>query len=127
MSWIHKKCSGIKGSLHRDPDFSCAGCLGKACPIDGMLVKELLVDDEKVEAVPEFCFLGDMLSAGGGCELAADTHCKSAKGKFRQLLPLHTNRNLPRLTRGRVYSTYVLPHAAATWAITGYTLSPAAH
>ena len=88
MSWIHKKCSGIKGSLRRDPDFSCAGCLGKARPIDGRLVKEVPVDDETVEAVPE--------SAGGGCELVAVTHCKSAKGKFRQLLPIHTNRNLPR-------------------------------
>ena len=78
LSWIHKKCSGIKGSLRRDPDFSCAACLGKARPIDGRLVKEVLVDGEKVEAVPEFCYLGDMLSAGGGCELATVTHCKSA-------------------------------------------------
>ena len=78
MSWIHKKCSGIKGSLRRDPDFSCAGSLGKARPIDGRLVKEILVDDENVEAVPKFCYLGDMFSAGGGCELAAVTHCKSA-------------------------------------------------
>ena len=78
MSWIHKKCSGIKGSFRRDPDFSCAACLGKASPIDGRLVKEVLVDNEKVEAAPEFCYLRDMLSAGGGCELAAVTHCKSA-------------------------------------------------
>ena len=42
------------------------------------LVKEVLVNDEKVEAVPEFCYLGDILSAGGGCELAAVTDCKSA-------------------------------------------------
>ena len=41
-------------------------------------MKKVLVDDETVEAVPEFCYLGDMLSAGGGCELAAVTHCKSA-------------------------------------------------
>ena len=61
---IHKKYSGIKGSLHRDTDFSCAGCLGKVRSIDGILVKEVLVDDEKVEAVPEFCYLEDMLSAG---------------------------------------------------------------
>ena len=39
---------------------------------------KVLVDDEKVEAVPEFCYVGDMLSAGEGCELAAGTHCKSA-------------------------------------------------
>ena len=78
LSWVHKKCNGIKGSLRRDPDYSCAGCLGKARPIDGRLVKEVLVDGEKAEAVPEFCYLGDMLSAGGGCELAAVTNCKSA-------------------------------------------------
>ena len=41
-------------------------------------MKEVLVNDEKVQAVPEFCYLGDMPSAGGGCELAAVTHCKSA-------------------------------------------------
>ena len=76
LSWIHKKCSGIKGSLCRDSDFSCAACLGKARPIDERLVKEVL-DDEKVEAVPEFCYLGDMLSADRGYELAAVTHCKS--------------------------------------------------
>ena len=46
-------------------------CLGTARPIDGRTVKEVKVDDEKLEAVPEFCYLGDMLSAGGGCELAA--------------------------------------------------------
>ena len=39
------------------------------------------------EAVREFCYLGDMLSAGGGCELAAITPCKCALGKD-QLLPL---------------------------------------
>ena len=40
LSWIHKKCSRIKGSLRRDHDFSCAGCLGKARPTDRRLVKE---------------------------------------------------------------------------------------
>ena len=126
LSWIHKKCSGIKGPLRPDPDFRCARCLGKARPIDGRLVKEVQVDDETVEAVPEFCYLGDMLSAGGGCELAAFTRCKSAWGKFRQLLPLLTNRNLPLLTRGRVYSTCVrsvMLHAAETWAMTVATLN----
>ena len=69
--------------------------------IDGRTVKELKVDDEKLEAGPEFCYLGDMLSAGGGCELAAVTSCKCAWDKFCQLLPFLTNRNLPLVTRGR--------------------------
>ena len=69
LSWIHKKCSGIKGPLRPDPDFRCACCLGKAPPIDGRLVKEVKVNDQNVEAVPELCYLGDMISAGGGCHL----------------------------------------------------------
>ena len=126
LCWIHKKCSGIKGPLRPDPDFRCARCLGKARPIDGRTVKEVKVDDEKLEAVPEFCYLGNMLSAGGGCELAAVTRCKCAWGKFHQLLPLLTNRNLPLVTRGRVYSTCVrsvMLHAAETWAMTAATLN----
>ena len=88
-------------------------------------MKEVKVDDETLEAVPEFCYLGDMLSAGGGCDLAAVTHCKCALGKFRQLLPLLTNGNVPLVTRGRVYSTCVrsvMLHAAETWAMTAVTL-----
>ena len=102
MCWIHKKCSGVKGPLRPNPGFRCARCLGTAQPIDGRMIKEVEVDDKKLEAVPEFCYLGDMLSAGGGFELAAVTRCKCAWGKFRQLLPLLTNCNLPLLTRGRV-------------------------
>ena len=39
-------------------------------------------EKEKLEAVSEFCYLGDMFSAGGCCELAAVTPCKCDKGKF---------------------------------------------
>ena len=46
-------------------------------------MKEVKVDDEKLKAVPEFCYLGDMISAGGGSKLAAITRCKCVWGKFR--------------------------------------------
>ena len=67
-----------------------------------------------------------MLSAGGGGELAAVRLGKCAWGNFRQLLPLLANRNLPLVTRGRVYSTCVrsvMLHAAMTWAMTAATLN----
>ena len=51
---------------------------------------------------------------------------KKGWGKFRQLLPLLTNRNLPLLTRGLVYSTCVrsvMLHVAETWAMTVATLN----
>ena len=124
--WVHKKCSGIKGPLRPDPEFRCARCLGTPRAIDEREVSEVEVGNEKLEVVPEFCYLGDMLSAGGGCELAAITRCKCAWGKFRQLLPLLTNRHLPLLTRGKVYSSCVrsvMLHAAETWAMKVDTLN----
>ena len=124
--WVHKKCSGIKGPLHPEPEFRCARCLGTARAIDESEVSEVEVGNEKLEVVPEFCYLGDMLSAGGGCELAAITRCKCAWGKFHQLLPLLTNRHLPLLTRGKVYSSCVrsvMLHAAETWAMKVDTLN----
>ena len=128
--WVHKKCSGIKGPLHLDPEFRCARCLGTARAIDEREVSEVEAGNKKLEVVPEFCYLGDMLSAGGGCELAAITRCKCAWGKFRQLLPLLTNRHLPLLTRGKVYSSCVrsvLLHAAETWAKKVDTLNRLRH
>ena len=85
-----------------------------------------MIGDEKLEVVPEFCYLGDMLSADGGCELASVTRCKCAQAKFRQLLPLLANRHLSLLTRDHVYSTRVrraMLHAAETWPITVSTLN----
>ena len=76
-----------------------------AQPIDGRAVNEVTVVDGKLEAAPRVLLSRRMLSAGDGCELAAVTRYKCALGKFRQLLPLLTNRNLPLLTGGRVYST----------------------
>ena len=124
--WVHKKCSGIKGPLRPDPEFRCARCLGTARAIDEREVSEVEVGNEKHEVVPEFYYLGDMLSAGGGCELAVITRCKCAWGKFCQLLPLFTNRHLPLLTRGKVYSSCVrsvMLHAAETWAMKVDTLN----
>ena len=50
--------------------------------LPGLLMKDNLLRlrfmNEKLEVVPEFCYLGDMLSAGGGCELAVITSCKCA-------------------------------------------------
>ena len=74
--WVRKKCSGIKGPLTSDLNFRCACCLGTARPVDGRLVKEGMIGDEKLEVVSEFCYFVDMLSSGGGCELVSRTRCE---------------------------------------------------
>ena len=49
------------------------------------------VEKEKLEAVSEFCYLGDMLSAGGCCELAAvkiiEKKC-TGTGSIKRQIPL---------------------------------------
>ena len=44
-----------------------------AHPIDGRTVKEVKVDDEKLESVPEFYYLWNMLSAGVASWLRSQT------------------------------------------------------
>ena len=67
--WVHKKCSGLQ-RLTPNPDYRCARCMENACPIDGRPQSEVQVGPDKLEVVASFCYLDDMLSAGGGCEMA---------------------------------------------------------
>ena len=61
--------------------------MGNARPIDGRPQIEAQVR----QVVASFCYLGDMLSAGGGCEMAVTTRVKTAWNKFRELLPVLTS------------------------------------
>ena len=85
--WVHKKCSGLK-RLTKDPDYRCTWCQGTARPLDGRHQKEIQVGPDKLEVVASFCYLGDMLSAAGGCELSTTTRVKTAWKKFKELLPV---------------------------------------
>ena len=85
--WVHKKCSGIRGRLMADPNYICPRCLGCARPVDRRPATEVTVDDSQMKVVSEFCYLGDMLSSGGGCTQAIIARCRVAWGKFKKLLP----------------------------------------
>ena len=74
--WLHKKCSGLQ-RLTPNPDYRCARCMGNARPIDGRPQSEVQVGPDNLEVVASFCYLGDMLSAGGDCEITVTTHVKT--------------------------------------------------
>ena len=105
LQWLQTlgalECSGLQ-RLTPNPDYRCARCMGNACPIDGRPQSEVQVGPDKLEVVASFCYLGDMLSAGGGCEMAVTTLVKTAWKKFRELLPVLTSRHLSYKTRGHV-------------------------
>ena len=78
-----------------------------------------------LEAVDRFCYLGDMLSAGGGCMAAATARCRCAWGKFREYLPLLTSKPVPFDLRGRLLSSNVcssMLHGTETWPMTSAAL-----
>ena len=75
--WVHKKCSELK-HLTKDPDYRCTQCQVTARPLDGRPQREVQVRPDKLEVVASFYYLGDMLSAAGGCELSTTTHVKTA-------------------------------------------------
>ena len=116
--WVHKRCSGIRGRLIADPNYICPRCLGYARPVDRRPATEVTVDDSKMKVVGEFCYLGDMLSSGGGCTQAIIARCRVAWGKFKKLLPILTNKHLSLEARGRVFDACVrsaLLHGSETW------------
>ena len=83
---VHKKCNWLK-RLTKDPDYRCTWCQGTARPLDSRPRRKVQVRPDKVEVVASFCYLGDMLSAAGGCELSATTRVKTAWKKFKELPP----------------------------------------
>ena len=91
--WVHKKCSALK-CLTKDPDYRCTRCQGTARPLDGKLKKEVQVRPDKLEVVASFCYLRDMLSAAGGCELSNTLCVKTAWKKFKDLLPVLSSSHL---------------------------------
>ena len=116
--WVHKKCSGPQ-PLTKDPDYRCTRCRETACPLDGRPQKEVQVGLDKLEVVASFCYLGDMLSAAGGCELSTTTGVKTAWKK--DLLPVLSSHHRSFKTCDHVYSSCVrsaMLHASKTWPLT---------
>ena len=57
------------------------------------LCDSVTVDDKQLDVVVSFCYLGDSISAGGGCEAAS-------VAKVRELLPVLGSKSLSLHTCG---------------------------
>jgi len=72
----------------------------------------------KLELVDKFCYLGDMLSVDGDADTAVEARIRNGWNKFRQLVPLLTNKDVSLIIRGRLYSSCVrssMLHGSETW------------
>jgi len=119
QKWVHKKCSGIKGSMYKVmKSFICRGCLnpvtstGRTCVDIGA--------SANLEVVDKFCYLGDMLSVAGDVDAAVGARIQIGWNKLRQLVPLLTRRNMSLIMRRRLYSSCVrssMLHGSKTWPV----------
>ena len=94
---------------------------GKCTLLGRQTTEEVQVRPDKLRVVVSFCYLGDMLSAVGSCELSTTTRVKTAWKKFKKLLPVLSSRHLSFKTFGHVYSycvQSVMLHASETWPLT---------
>jgi len=71
QKWVHKKCSGIKGSIWKvAKSFICRGCLNPATSAGHTSVD--IWASAKLELVDKFCYLGDMSSVDGDVDAAVE-------------------------------------------------------
>ena len=134
QKWVHKKCSGIKGSMSKvAKSFICSCCLNLVTSTGHTCVD--IGASTKLELVDKFCYLGDMLSVDGlNCikgasgkvivdgkvDAAVEARIRIGWNKFRQLVPLLTNKDVSLIMRGRLYSSCVrssMLHGSETWPV----------
>jgi len=85
--------------------FICRGCMN---PVTGTGCTSVDIGgDAKLELVDKFCYLGVMLSVDGDADAAVETRIRIGWNKFRQLVPLLTNKDISLTVRGRLYSSCV--------------------
>jgi len=116
---VHKKCSGIKGSMYKVmKSFICRGCSNPVISTGHTSVD--IGASANMEVVDKFCYLGDMMSVDGDADATVEARICIGWNKFRQLVPLLTNRDISLIRRGRMYSSCVrssMLHGSETWPV----------
>jgi len=71
QKWVHKKCSGIKGSIYKVMrSFICRGCSNPVISTGHTSVD--IGASANPELVDKFCYLGDMFSVAGDAGAAVE-------------------------------------------------------
>jgi len=71
QKWVHRKCSGIKGSMVK---VTCKGCLNPVTSAGHTSVD--IGASANLELVDKFCYLGDMLSVEGDADAAVEARIR---------------------------------------------------
>ena len=116
--WVHKRCSGVRGSLTRQKDFTCKKCIPSVLFEDED--KMITLGGDIIEVVDRFSYLGDVISTKGGAQEAATSRIRSAWKKFREVSNVICGRSISLKVRGTLYKSYVRnapTYGAECWAL----------
>ena len=119
-AWVHKKCSGIAGKLKHADGYRCRRCVDGNPASLRALQPISLENGQSFECVEKFCYLGDMIAAGGGAGEASRARVRSGWAKFKELAPILTSRGASLKIKGRVYRACVqrvLVYGSETWPV----------
>ena len=116
--WVHKRCSGVDGSLTREKDFTCKKC------ISGVVFEDeynmISLDGDNIEVVDRFSYLGDVISTEGGVQEPVTSRIRSALKKFKEVSNVICERSISLKVRGTLYKSYVRnapTYGAECWAL----------
>ena len=104
--WIHSICAGM---IRVTPKFS-RNCTCRKC--DGNVVEALGQEEklcDEVETVGKFTYLGDRVSAGGGCAASVIAGTRCGWVKFRQCGELLGGWRLTLWLKGAICKSCVRP------------------
>ena len=96
----------------------CAVCIGDHVVNDQLV--NVNFDNDPLELVDKFCYLGDTITAGGGAEAATIARTRCGGGKCRELRPLLTMRRRALHLKGKIYTTWVrraMIYGSETWPV----------
>src|SRR5437899_2975238 len=116
--WIHKGCSGVVGNLQKMVSFTCRNCTEGGAEVADEVKQFVLENNDKIEVVEKFCYLGVVIGKGGGAEESSIARVGCAWGKFMDLKMLLTVRGASLRTKGKIYIVCVqrvLVYSSETW------------
>src|SRR3989441_2829310 len=100
--------------------FTCRNCTEGGAKVTDEVKQFVLGNNDKIEVVEKFCYLGDVIGKGGGAEESSIARVRCAWGKFMNLKMLLTARGASLRVKGKIYRARVqrvLVYGSETWAM----------
>ena len=108
------------GSLEKMVNSTCRNCTADGAKVVHGVKQFVLGNNDKMEVVEKFCYLGDVIGKGGDAEESSIARVRCAWGKFMDLKLLLTAGGAFLRVKGKIYRACVqrvLVYGSETWAM----------